>query len=375
MKIKPFKLERYLSELEFSVEYLLSSSDCDGWPLSEILELADDESRKLWENLCLGYTEAPGLPILRDEISKLHDGVSPGDVLVLAPVEGIFIAMNCILEEGDHVICTCPAYQALYELANSLGCDVTKWMPDEDRGWMFDVDFLTENIRPNTKLIVVNFPHNPTGYLPSGEDFQKIMKIAKERGIFVFSDEMYRLLELDAKDRLPSAVDIYDNAVVLSGMSKTFGMAGVRIGWLATKNKGLYEKMASFKDYTTLCSSAPSEVLSLIALRAKDAILKRHIARIERNLDILDVFFEKHSKMFCWVRPKAGTVSLPRLLTDEGSFDFCECARKDAGVLLVPSRLFEFGEKHFRLTFGRENMPEALGKFEEYLRNQGGIET
>lgn len=370
MKLKPFKLERYFAKYEFSVRYLLSSSDCDGLSQKELLSRADDEMRGLWEELTLGYTESLGHPLLRSEIAQLYSGIEPNDVLIIAPEEGIFIALHTILEKGDHVICTFPGYQSLYEIAEGLGCEVTKWQPKEKSSWGFDLEFLKQNIRSNTKLVVVNFPHNPTGYLPSKTDFQRIIDIAKEHKIHLFSDEMYRFLEFSQQDRLSSACEIYDKAISLFGMSKTFGMAGVRIGWLVTKDKRLYQEMATFKDYTTICSSAPSELLSLIALRAKDTIIQRHLNRIQRNLILLDEFFKREQDLFEWVRPKAGTIGFPRLKGKTDSFKFCQKVVNEVGIMLLPSTVYDYDNKHFRIGFGRENMPKALDKLEEYLNSQ-----
>ena len=370
MKLKPFKLERYFAKYEFKVEYLLSSSDCDGLPQKEVLAMADPETKDLWDNLKLGYTESQGLPLLRQEVSKLYDGINPDAVLIVAPEEGIFITLNTILNKGDHIICTFPGYQSLYEIAEGLGCEVTKWQPDEQQGWRFDPEFLAKNIKSNTKLIVLNFPHNPTGYLPSKKDFNRIIEIAKEHNLYVFSDEMYRFLVLNPDDRLPSACEVYDKAIVLFGMSKTFGLAGLRIGWIVTKDKDLYQKMATFKDYTTICSSAPSEILALIALRVKDKIIQKHLDRINRNLKLLDEFFNKYSNLFSWVRPKAGTIAFPRLNLDQNSYDFCETIIKEAGIMLLPSTVYDYDDKHFRLGFCRENMPKALQEFESYMQRK-----
>ena len=191
MKLNPFKLERYFAKYEFSAKYLLSSSDCDGLGQKQLLQLADEETKNLWDNLHLGYTESLGHSLLRQEISQLYQGTNKDEVLVVVPEEGIFIALNTILEKGDHVICTFPGYQSLYEVAQGLGCEVTKWQPDESQGWRFDPEFLIQNLKPNTKLIVWNFPHNPTGSLPSKSDFDRMIEIAKSRGIYVFSDEIY----------------------------------------------------------------------------------------------------------------------------------------------------------------------------------------
>lgn len=367
MNLKPFKLERYFAQYEFSARYLLSSSDCDGLALGELLALADSETLKLWGNLTLGYTESIGHPLLREEIAGLYRGIFANDCLVIAPEEGIFLALNSILERGDHVICTFPGYQSLYEIAEALGCEVTKWLPDEENGWKFDPDFLEQVLRSNTKLIVLNFPHNPSGYLPSSYEYQRMMDIAREHGVYVFSDEMYRFLEYDPQDRLPSGCEIYDRTVSLFGMSKTFGMAGARIGWLVTHNQELYSRMAMFKDYTTICSSAPSEILSIIALRAKGEIISRHLARIQRNLGLLDRFFEEFQDRFTWVRPKAGTIAFPRLKGNGEALDFCRRVVTEANIMLLPSTVYDFGSHHFRVGFGRENMPKALEILTDYL--------
>jgi len=371
MTIKPFALERYFAKYEFSARYLLSSSDCDGLKQSELLAMADDETSRLWKELRLGYTESLGSPLLRQEVSKLYEGISADDVLVVVPEEGIFMVLNCLLQKGDHVVCTFPGYQSLYQVAESLGCRVDKWEPIEEEGWKFRIEDLESKITPKTKLIVVNFPHNPTGYLPSKEDFLRIVKLAKERGIYLFSDEMYRFLELNKEDRLPSAGEIYNKAVSLFGMSKTFGMAGVRIGWLITKDKELYRQLAVFKDYLTICSSASSELLSLAALRAKEQIIEKHLARINKNLATLSEFFQKHVELFTWVKPKAGTICFPNLLLNEPAPLFCERVVKEAGIMLLPSTVYDYGNQHIRIGFGRENMPEVLRKFEEYIDKNG----
>ncbi len=368
MNIKPFKLERFFSEYEFSVKYLLSSSDCDGLVQAELLKLADDETRQFWDNLTLGYTESLGHPLLREEIAGMYMGISASDCLVVVPEEGIFISMNAILEKGDHIICTFPGYQSLYEIAEAMGCEITKWYPDEKDGWRFDPDFLEQQIKPNTKLIIVNFPHNPTGYLPPKEDFQRIIQIARKHGIYLFSDEMYRFLELNAEDRLPSACEVYEKALSLFGMSKTFGMAGARIGWVITRDRELYQKMTVFKDYTTICSSAPSEILSIIALRVKEKIVETHIKRINRNLDLLDGFFMEYKNNLEWVRPKAGTIGFPRLTNGADSAEFCQKVIREANIMILPSTVYDYGNIHFRLGFGRENMPEALERFSDFLR-------
>jgi len=368
MKIDPFKLERYFAKYEFSAKYLLSSSDCDGFRMNDILGMATIEEMKLWQNLQLGYTESQGLPMLREEVAKLYSNISSDDMMVLAPEEGVFVALNCILSKDDHVICIAPSYQSLPQVVRSIGCDITYWLPDEERGWYFDPQELGKAIRPNTRLIIINFPHNPTGYLPSLHDFQSIIDIAKAHNLILFSDEMYRYLEHDSSLRLPSASDLYHNAISLSGLSKTFGLAGLRIGWLTTKNHELLEQMMAFKDYTTICSSAPSEVLGLIGLRHKEDLIETNIKKIKRNLSLLDGFINAHSHILSWSKPNAGTIGFARLKIVTPALDFCEGIVAEHGIMIVPSEIFDYGDKHIRLGFGRLSLQEGLDRLGEAFK-------
>lgn len=368
MKIQPFKLERYFAKYEFSAPYLLSCSDCEALFQKEILAMADENSLKLWNNLKLGYTDSQGHPVLREEITKLYQTIKTEQVLVITPEEGIFIAMNNLLKKGDHIITTFPGYQSLYEIANSLGCEVSKWTPKNENGWIFDIDDLKSLVRDDTKLIVINFPHNPTGSTLQEHELKEIIDIARRKDIIVFSDEMYRFLEYDQANRISSACELYDNAISLFGMSKSFSLAGLRIGWLTTKNIALIKEFAIYKDYTTICSSAPSEILSIIALRAKDKILKRNLDIIQDNLDVLDEFFNRYLQLFKWNRPKAGPIGFPTLKAEVDIADFCLDLVEKKGVMLLPSKVYDFKGNYFRIGFARKNMTKALEKLEEYLK-------
>ena len=333
--------------------------------------MADPEAAALWKDLRLGYAESQGLPLLRREIAALYEGLSADDVLVAVPEEAIFVAVNCLVEAGDHVVCTSPGYQSLYEIARAIGCEVSPWRPVEGAaGWRFDGDALEKLLTPRTKLLVVNFPHNPTGALLSAAEFERVVALARERGIHLFSDEMYRYLEADPADRLPAACTLYDKALSLFGMSKTFGLAGLRLGWLATKDAALLQRMLAFKDYTTICNAAPSEILALIGLRARERLVALHRERIAGNLDRLDAFFKRHAALFSWSRPKAGTVGFPGLRAEKDADAFCDAVMKGAQVMLLPSSVYGYSQPHVRVGFGRRNMPEALERLDRFLLNR-----
>ncbi|MFP4447307.1 MAG: aminotransferase class I/II-fold pyridoxal phosphate-dependent enzyme [Bacteroidales bacterium] len=369
MNIQPFKLERYFAKYEFSSPYLLSCSDCEPLSLRELLSLADGESMKYWNLLNLGYTESQGNPVLRDEITKLYNGVNSDDIAIMAPEEGIFIAMNVLLEKGDEVIVTYPGYQSLYEVARSIGCRIKKWEPKSTDGWHFDVESLETLITSKTKLMIINFPHNPTGSTISKEEQSRLIDFAEKNDLIIFSDEMYRYLEFNDEDRLPSLIDKSANAIVLGGMSKSFGLAGLRTGWLITKQKKWIEEFIRFKDYTTICNSAPSEVLALIGIRAKDKIIRNNLYLIEQNLQILNQFFKDYKGFFKWRKPRAGTIALPELLIDMTAAEFCDKLNKQQGVMLLPGDVYEFEGNHFRIGFGRKDFPTALKKLTEFIKN------
>ncbi|MCK6585053.1 MAG: aminotransferase class I/II-fold pyridoxal phosphate-dependent enzyme, partial [Anaerolineales bacterium] len=280
--------------------------------------------------------------------------------------EAIFLFMLSTMKQGDHVIVHAPCYQSLMEVAKGIGCDVSPWLAREEKDWALDLDELKRLLRPNTKVIVVNTPHNPTGYLMSRADFASLNRFAQENNLLLFSDEVYRESEHDPSMRLPAACDVGDHAVSLGVTSKTYGLAGLRIGWIATKNKMVYDQMASLKDYTTICNSAPSEFLAEVAMRNRRKLAERNLGIIRRNLAIMDDFFARHPDLFSWVRPRAGTMGFPKLLRGEIE-EFCDKVVREAGVLLLPGTMYDDTDNHFRVGLGRKNLPQAVERLEEHL--------
>jgi aspartate/methionine/tyrosine aminotransferase len=367
MQIADFALERFFARYEFATRYVLCASDVEGYAMHDLLALADDETRGLWDRLSLGYTESPGLPALRAEVASLYERVDAGEVLMFAGAEeAIFLAMHALLAAGEHAVVAWPAYQSLHEVARSIGAEVTLVPLDPARDWALDPEAVRRAMRPNTRVVVVNFPHSPTGALLDRAAFDEIVRACEAGGVTLFSDEVYRLLEYDPRARLPAAVDVCAGAVSLGVMSKAFGLAGLRVGWIATHDARLRSRMASLKDYTTICNSAPSEVLALIALRARDRVLARSRAIISANLPILDTFFDRHRRHVEWARPRAGSVAFPRLLAGDAD-RIAEALVEREGVLILPGSRFGYTGNHFRLGFGRTDMPEALERLSRFL--------
>ena len=366
MRIRPFALERYFARHEFTARRLLGSSDPESMTLGELLELEPGAEERLGE-LWLGYTDSQGDPALREAIASLYTTASASDILVFVGAqEPIFAFMNVTLGPGDHLVAHSPGYQSHFEAAKATGAEVSLWEGDPEAGWALDPAELKRLLRPNTRAILVCAPHNPTGFLFEKEAWLEVVAIAREAGVWLFSDEVYRGLEHDPADRLEAACDLYDRAISLNCLSKAYGLAGLRLGWIVTHDRFLHQELAAFKDYLTICTPAPSEFLGTIAIRNAETLYARSRRRLITNLDHLERFFDRHSDRFAFHRPRAGSTTFPRYL--KGSADaFCENLVHQTGIMLVPSTRFDFGDAHLRFGYGRSDLPQVLEELEVHL--------
>ena len=369
MQIKPFRIEHYFGKYEFTTRYLLSSSDAESRTVQELLDLEPGAQECLLKQRC-GYTESPGGPALRQAISGIYRGIKPEHVLaVSAAEEGIFVFYHALVGPGDHVIVEIPCYESALEVARSTGAQISEWPRRYEDGWVHDLAALEKMIQPNTKIIYINTPHNPTGLLMPANVLQHVMKLASSRGILVFCDEVYRELEHDPANRLPAACEIYERAVSLGSMSKSYGLPGLRLGWLVCKDAELLARCLEFKYYTTICSSAPSEILTAVALRHREVLAQRNREIVLRNLPLLDSFFRQRSNLFEWIKPNAGPIGFVHFKPQRDVFLFCEDVARKAGVLLLPGTVYD-QPHHIRFGYGRKNMPEALAHLSAYLDAQ-----
>ncbi len=368
MKIPAFKLEEFWKKYEFKTPYLFCSSDAESWKLNEIVELADPESKKLWESLSLGYTESSGLSILREEVSRLYTSMGSDQVMMFAGAEeGIYCLMRTLIEPGDHVIVIDPCYQSLGDLPRCFGADMTRIALNAQNRWQLDLEEVEKAFRPDTKLLVINYPHNPTGAVLTEDVLERLIALARGSGAYIFCDEVYRYLEIDEAKRVPSMADAYEKGVALNVMSKAFGLAGLRIGWLASRDVEVLKKAESYKMYTSICNSAPSELLALMALRSKDKILKRNRKVVLDNLNILESFMKRHQDVLSWIPPQSGTMAVLELLLPVSIEQFSEELVEKMGVLVMPGSVFDLPGNFFRVGFGKKKMSEALERFEQFL--------
>lgn len=370
--MRNFALERYFSKWEFSAKYHMTASDIESMSLSDLLKMASEEDKEAFNNQWLGYTETWGHPELLQEIANTYDTAKPADILCFAGAEeGVYIAMRVLLKKEDHAIVVVPNYQAAETIPLDI-CDVSGVPLDENDNWSLDIDKVKELIRPNTKVISINFPNNPTGAVLDKDRFNDLISLCRDTGIYLFSDEVYRLVERDPSIRLPQAADVYEKGLSLNVMSKAYGLPGLRIGWIMTKDTDLLQKMECYKHYLSISNSAPSERLSIIALKAKDKILERNRRLVNQNAEKLDIFFNEFHELFEWRKSDGGCVGFPKYKGPGNTNQFCEDLVNKTGILLLPpkiyhSELLDTPQDRFRIGFGRKNIEKGLSVFHDYL--------
>ena len=367
MHIPAFALERYFAEHEFSAQYLLSSSDCDGYAMAEVLQFASESEQSLWDELHLGYTESLGHPLLREAIGQYYQVNDPAQIMVASPGELNYMLLQVLLSAGDHVVTMSPCYQSLAEVVRSVGCEVSYWKPASDT-WNFEVTDLEALVRQDTKLIIINFPHNPTGSYLSMTALRSVIEIARKGGAYLFSDEMYWKLVLDQElGSLPPVCDVYEKGISLWGTSKTMGLAGLRIGWLVTTDLAVMQGIMTYKDYLSICNAAPSEILAMIALNHLEKFLIPNLEKINRNLEYFADQARNSAQIKSFTSPRAGSTGFVELDIPVSTREFCDRMVAETGVMAVPGEMFGWHGQYIRIGFGRENLPEAIDQFLDYL--------
>ena len=373
MKIASFETEHFFAHYEFNTPYQLCNSDCESISIAELLSLAGDSLEKFGHERLI-YTESQGSSELRKSIASMHAKVKADDVLVLGtPVEGIYLAARAVLDPGDEVIVLTPAYDALTQMFEHVAgaAQVRKWaFKPGEASWELDLDDLRALLTPRTKMVVVNFPHNPTGYLPSAEFLRELASLAGEHDLYLFCDEMYFGLVHSGTQPIPSAAELTENSIVLSGLSKTFGLPGLRCGWLIVQDEALRDNIMNWKFYTSICPPVPTEYLAIAALKERKTLCDRNITRIEQNLELADAFFARWPELFTWRRPMAGSTALVGYNVPSVRA-VSEKLAKEEGILIQPADMLGSDDQHMRIGLGRDSFADVLARFEDWLLKTG----
>lgn len=374
---RDFALEIHFSKWEFKARHHMTASDAESLSLDQLLVYAGPEDRAAFERCWLGYSETFGAPDLRAAIAETYETVTPDQVLCFAGAqEGIYAAMRVLLSPDDHMVVATPNYQSAETVPLSI-CAATGVPLDPERNWTLDIDQVAAALRPNTKLVSINFPNNPTGKILERDRFDALVALCRQHGLWLFSDEVFRRLDRDPAKRLPQAADVYEKALSLGVMSKSYGLPGLRVGWIACRDPALLRRMEHYKHYLSICNAAPSERLALIALKARHRIVERNRRLANENVAKLDAFFAENADLFDWSTPDGSCIGFPRYKGAEGVETFCTRLVEEAGVLLVPasayrSDLAETPADRFRIGYGRADMDAGLAAMRAWLRRDAG---
>jgi aspartate/methionine/tyrosine aminotransferase len=367
--MRHFALERYFSKWQSAVCHQLAASDSQTLSLAELLRVADAEDRRRWETLQLGYTDPRGAPWLRETIASSYETATAESVQCFAGAqEGIFTAMHALLGPNDHAIVVTPNYQSAETVPAGI-CGVTGVELDPTHGWSLDIDAVAGATRPNTKLVSINFPNNPTGKILERDRFEALIEFCRERGIWLFSDEVYRLIERDPALRLPAVVDVYERGLSLGAVSKPYGLPGLRVGWIACRSAEAFQRIEQVRSYLSICNAAPSEVLAQIALKASGRLLAATAASRQKTSPRSPIFLLRTANLFDWHLPDGGVVGYPRYRGAEGVEAFCARLIEQHGVMLLPasvyrSELLPTPTDRFRIGFGRQDFVAGLAAME-----------
>jgi len=372
VQLPDFRLETHFARWEFSAEHHLTASDAEAMTMAELLSMATPEQSDAFQNMWLGYTETWGAADLRAAIAATHEGLGPEHVLGFAGAsEGIFAANNVLLDGDSHAIVVTPNYQSHESLPLAI-CEATGVPLDPDDGWSLDIDQVAAAVRPNTRLVTINFPHNPTGAILDRERYDALVELCRRHGIYILHDEIFRGLGPTGAEHLPPIADVYERGLSLNVTSKALGLPGLRVGWIACQDRSLLEQLERLKHYLSICSSGPSERLALIAIEHREQIIARNCSIIDDNLPKWDAFFERFSDLFVWSHPDGSCMGFPRYTGADGVEAFCRSLVEESGVLLLPasiysSKLTQIPDGHFRIGMGRRGLDAGLAAMTAHL--------
>ncbi len=373
MQLPDFRLERHFSTWEFKAEHHLTASDAESMSLPDLLAMASPEQRDSFENMWLGYTETWGAPDLREAIAGTYTSIAPDQVLCFAGAsEGIFAANNVILDADSHAVVVTPNYQSHEALPLTI-CEATGVPLDPDDDWSLDIDRVAAAIQPNTKLVTINFPHNPTGTILAPDRYHALIELCRHHGIYILHDEIFHGLGPTGTAHLPYTADVYERGLSLNVTSKALGLPGLRVGWIASADADVLSRMERMKHYLSICNSGPSERLAIIALENRKQILARNCTIVDNNLPKWDAFFAQFPAMFDWVRPDGSCTGFPRYTGAGDVESFTRSLVEEAGVLLLPSTIYRSDlsppiTDRFRLGFGRRGLDAGLAAMADHLK-------
>ena len=372
MDIKTFKVERWMDEYETKCTYNLAETCIDSLTVRELIEMAGLDVAEYMNELAdtrLTYSHIGGSPELLEGIAGLYsDAVHPEHII---PMHGAIGANNLVLttliRPEDNMVCVMPTYQQHYSIPESIGAEVRILNLSLENHFLPDIEKLKELVDDNTKLITMNSPNNPSGSLIPKETMEQVIAVAESVGAYVLCDEVYRGISEDGS-YMYSIADLYEKGVSAGSMSKAFSMAGVRLGWIVTRDPELIHRCHERRDYDTISCAVIDDKLAALALANKDRIIERNRAILNKNRKILDDWVNAVPEVY-YQRPEAGTTALVYYRKNMPSRELCARLIEETGVLFTPGECFEMeGSVRIGYAFDSKVLQKGLDLFAEFLK-------
>lgn len=370
MKIKPFAVEEWMNAWEVGAKYNIAETCVDSISMNDLFELTGEDKTEFLNRLCarrLSYGDIEGLPEFRKGVCGLYKTLNIENIV---PTHGASGANHhvfySLISPGDRVVSIMPTYQQLYSIPESYGADVQILHLSKENNYLPDLEKLRRLVTPETKMICINNPNNPTGALMSEQLLREIVEIARSADAWILCDEVYRHLSQE-DGWCPSIVDLYEKGISVSSMSKVFSLAGLRLGWIATHDMSVVKSCLSHRDYNLVSCGVFDEMLAAAALKHSDKLLERSRKIVRENLQILDdwVSSEPHVS---YVKPQAGTTALVYYDLDISSYEFCEEMYKKTGAFVTPGDCFEVPHSmRIGYAYGKQDLIDGLKAISEYI--------
>lgn len=370
MKIKPFAVEEWMNAWEVGAKYNIAETCVDSISMNDLFELTGEDKTEFLNRLCarrLSYGDIEGLPEFRKGVCGLYKTLNIENIV---PTHGASGANHhvfySLISPGDRVVSIMPTYQQLYSIPESYGADVQILHLSKENNYLPDLEKLRRLVTPETKMICINNPNNPTGALMSEQMLREIVEIARSADAWILCDEVYRHLSQE-DGWCPSIVDLYEKGISVSSMSKVFSLAGLRLGWIATHDMSVVKSCLSHRDYNLVSCGVFDEMLAAAALKHSDKLLERSRKIVRENLQILDdwVSSEPHVS---YVKPEAGTTALVYYDLDISSYEFCEEMYKKTGAFVTPGDCFEVPHSmRIGYAYGKQDLIDGLKAISEYI--------
>lgn len=370
MYIEPFKVEEWMNQYETGAKYNIAETCVDSISLKELFELAEEDATVFWKHFCdrrMTYGNIEGSPEFKAGICRLYHKIKPADIVTTHGAAGAnHHVFYSLVRPGDHIISVTPTYQQLYSIPAGFNAQVELLHLEKEDGFLPNLKTLTRMIRPDTRLICINNPNNPSGALMDTRMLQSIVEIASSVGAYILCDEVYRFLT--QKDGwFDSIADLYEKGISVGSMSKVFSLAGLRQGWIACRDAGFIQSCLSHRDYNLISCSQFDESVSALALAHTDQLLRRNRAIIRENLNILDNWVKEEPHIH-YVRPQAGTTALLYYDAELPSYEFCKQMYHATGAFVTPGACFD---EEFCVRIGyackKEELKNGLNAFSQFL--------